>query len=228
MNHKLNQPIMNLIGILTVILLVTGGCSPGATPSPTAIPPTSTSIPPTSTSIPPTPAPTPDLISLVKAYEDAFNAHDLEATVAMFTETAVFQGDWIVAIFKGDIQAQHDYSFGLNQEIRNSECTIGNDAVTCKAVIKDDCVTAAGFDGANLSSIDYIFENRKIHKVTATFVSEELVAVNGFYMGMFGWGAMHRQEENRKLADSNGSNLYNRETGKIVAKLCQEYAATKP
>jgi hypothetical protein len=83
MNYKQNRSISNLIVFLTFVSLIAVGCNPAVTASPTAIPPTLTPMPPTA-------IPTPDLISLVKAYEEAFNAHDLEATVALFNDLAVY------------------------------------------------------------------------------------------------------------------------------------------
>jgi hypothetical protein len=226
MNNKKNKHTAISIGIVISILWITSGCSPAATPSPTPMPPTVTPIPPNPTQIPPTP--TPDLLSLVRAYEEVFNRHDLEAVVALFADDAVLQSAWIIGIYKADIKIQHDFVFGLNQTIQNSECNVVKDTVTCKALVRDDCIKAAGIDGYHYTSVEYVFEDMKIYRVTGTESSDDGQTMTGFYDGMFGWSGAHRPEENSKLSDSNGSPIVNRETGKIYVKLCQEYAATKP
>ena len=226
MNNKKNKHTAISIGIVISILWITSGCSPAATPSPTPMPPTVTPIPPNPTQIPPTP--TPDLLSLVRAYEEVFNRHDLEAVVALFADDAVLQNAWINGIYKADIKIQHDFVFGLNQTIQNSECSVVKDTVACKALVRDDCIKAAGIDGYHYTSVEYVFEDMKIYRVTGTESSDDGQTMEGFYDGMFGWSGAHRPEENSKLSDSNGSPIVNRETGKIYVKLCQEYAATKP
>ena len=228
MNNKKNKHTAISIGIVISILWITSGCSPAATPSPTPMPPTVTPIPPNPTQIPPTPTPTPDLLSLVRAYEEVFNRHDLEAVVALFADDAVLQNAWINGIYKADIKIQHDFVFGLNQTIQNSECSVVKDTVACKALVRDDCIKAAGIDGYHYTSVEYVFEDMKIYRVTGTESSDDGQTMTGFYRRMFGWSSAHRPEENSKLSDSNGSPIVNRETGKIYVKLCQEYAATKP
>jgi predicted phosphohydrolase len=130
-----------------------------------------------------------------------------------------------VAIYKADIQANHDYWFGLNAEMQNSECTEANGTVTCKMVIQHDCASAAGMDGLHYPSIEYVFENHLIQKVTSWIMEEDLFAMNGFIVSVNGWSAVERSEEVRQMSDSG---ISNREAGKIMVKLCQEYAATKP
>ena len=214
MNIKINQSVANIIGIFLATILIASACSPAATPSPTAIPAT----------------PTPDPIGLVKAYEEAFNRHDLDAVMALFADDAATQNVWFVGssvISKPDISLQHDYSFGRNHTIQNSECSMDNDTVTCQAVTWDDCTKAAGLDGLHYKSVKYVFEDKKINKVTGTIVGDDYAAMGRFNSRLIYWTQANRSEELDKVIDGEFL-IINREAGEILAKLCQEFAAANP
>jgi len=212
MNIKLNKYVAAIIGILLAITVIASGCSPAATLSPTAIPPT----------------PTPDLIGLVKAYEDAFNRHDLEATMALFVDNATYKlGEWYTSVIKQLTSDYHNTLFGLNSVIQNTECTTLNATVSCKVVLHHDCTEAAGMDGDHYTS-DYIIENGKIGSFHALELPEDYRALNNLYDPMITWAAKNNPEEWKKIWGLNGSLIYNFETGKIWAKGCRDYAATKP
>ena len=226
MNSTFNPTIARLIGIGIIILLIASGCASAASPSPSPLPPTP--IPPTPTPIPPTPEPAPDRIGLVQAYEEAYNQHDLEGVTALFADDAMVQNAWINGVYKDDIKNRHDFNFGVNSTIQNSDCSLVKDTVTCKAVTWDDCITAAGLDGFHFTSVEYVFEDMKIYRINGPITSEDSQANNGFMNAMFFWSPANRPEENAKMYDSNNNLISNHETGMIVSKLCQEYAAENP
>jgi hypothetical protein len=218
MNIKLNQFVATIIGILLATILLASACSPVATPSPTLLPPTS--IPTT---------PTPDLIGLVKAYEEAFNRHDPEAIMVMFADKSKYQwGGWTTAIVNQDISDLHDYFVSVNEEIQNTGCTIEGSVVKCQAVFRDDCTKSAGMDGEHFTSVVYNIENGKIQKVTAIELSKDNIKLNYFYNRMLNWSQKNNSEEYNKLFNEYNSFTWNQESGTIMSKFCQEYVDTIP
>jgi len=212
MNIKLNHYVANIIGILLTITLIASGCTPAATPSPTAILPT----------------PTPDLIGLVNAYEEAVNRHDLDATMAMFADKSMYQwGDWKSALAKQDISDLHNFFFETNEDVQNTGCTVEGFVVKCQAVFRSDCTVSAGMEGEHFTFVEYTFENGKIRLVRAIGLREDHVTLDNFYTSLLDWGSKNYQEEYSKL-NSGGAFLFNQETGNIMSMLCKEFDAAKP
>jgi hypothetical protein len=211
-SKRKNQTVFST-GVLTLILLTLGGCSSASTPSPTTIPPS------------------PDPVSLVKSYEEAFNQHNLDTTMALFSDEAIDQwGTHYTAVLKQDVRSYHEFMFGLNSVLENTECTQSQDMVNCKSVLRFDCTDAAGMDGDHYT-IDYTFENGKIYKITAVELPEDLNVLNTFMRQTSAWAEKNNLEGWKNSMGSMGSmgtlNILS-ESGQAWAKACQEYAATKP
>jgi hypothetical protein len=227
MVKKFNPSITAIAGILIAIILVASSCSQAATPLPTPLPPTL--IPPTQP---------PDLLSLVRAYEEAVKSHDIDRIMALFTGNATYEwGQWTTAIFNQEVRDLHSYMIGVNGEWQNTGCVVDGSVVKCQAVFRDDCAKSAGIDGEHFTSIEYTFEKGKLNKVNSEELPEDRRVLWSFYTRMFDWASKNNLEGYDKLSaftdtiGAGGGNMEltrNMETGNIMSKYCQEYLDKKP
>ncbi len=96
----------------------------------------------------PTPTPTLGPLDIVKAYEEAFNKHDIAATMALLTEEFTLRrprdGDSYMG--KDSVQEFIENWFGSNGEVHFTDCTNSADKVTCKLAAEEDCTRSFGMD----------------------------------------------------------------------------------
>jgi hypothetical protein len=199
------------IVVLTTVSLLAGGCSPA---TPTQPPPTATQPPATPTTGP---------LDLVKAYEEAFNRHDVEAVMALVSDNI-----WIDLVnWPSDQshsrQESHDLLeswFALNVEFHHTDCkTTGSSVVGCKAVASLDCSKAAGMSGINFLAVTFDLHNSKIDQITLQMQPDDENTYSSFLNNMEQWANRVHPEEMKKVTVTNG------EMGAIYGGLCKEYAA---
>jgi hypothetical protein len=175
-----------------------------------------------------TPIPTPDQVGQVKAFEDAYNRHDVDGALAMFADKA-----WYFQFFPNQqIRDYFVYSKAMSAESHFSDCAWAKDTVTCKSSIySDTCTKLAGLQGIPDKDVVFTFKDGKISKVSsASMESAEINIIWNFYGAIVYWA-----ENNDKTAELDKAGppgdyrftIYNNEAGEVTAKLCQEYADSK-
>ncbi len=154
--------------MLSLMLLILAACA-----VPAAAPP-----PPTAT---PEPPPAPDPTTIVQALADALNAGDLDATMALIADDAVFQMDFydetligadqFRALF-GELIAGHFRIEALPQEVDGG-------TVTTATKTWGDGIPGGG---PNVATEVYVVENGKITSISWTPTEETMAAMEAVGM----------------------------------------------
>ena len=125
-------------------------------------------------SIPASPTPpaamTSSELSLVMAYESAFNRHDLDGTMALLSENvSFFLTDWNSQFLsRQETQNAHAYFIAINGEIQLTDCELSANTVLCKLIWADDCSRAAGMNGVD-EEVIFTLNGDKIRKIAWQF-----------------------------------------------------------
>lgn len=203
--RKIDFYVAGVIVLLITLILLTTGCS------------SATKVVPT---------PTPDPVGQVKAFEDAYNRHDVDGALAMFAENA-----WYFQYFPNQqIRDYFAYSKAMSAESHFSDCAPAQDTVTCKSsTYSDTCTKLAGVRGMPDKNIVFTFKDGKISKVSsASEESAEAYNVYNFYGAIIYWAVNNDKTAELDKTGPAGSDyrftIYNSEAGEATARLCQEYA----
>ncbi len=198
-------------------------------PTPTPIPPTPTPNPPTPTPVPPTPTPEPDLLSLVEAYLEAHNRHDLEAGMAFFVEDAALGIGSVSAKGQEQIRTFHEHQFKLNAELQHDDCSVEENTVICQAVLSNDWEQAVGINKIQFTPWTYTFEAGLIQQVSAT-PDPETEQILGWILADFKlWAAENHQSEFTQLFSPDGQIIHSGENAVLLVSLVEEWrAAVEP
>jgi hypothetical protein len=199
--------------ILIFVILLTmlaSGCSKQASP------------PATPTSPPPTPTMGP--VDVVKAYEDAWNRHDVPGAMAWLTEDVSFsQKDLWELTTQQDVQKGHEFFLALPVEVHYTDCQTSADTVTCKMTYADACTQAFGMNAAPGETVLTIVNNKiKMIKWTMDPAADAQYWAN-FDKFMSWFEKTYPDEYKWTQTDDN---WLTKENGAILAKRFQEYGAT--
>jgi hypothetical protein len=178
-------------------------------------------------------APVGDLMSVVHAFEAAYNRHDVDATTGLFTDMGCIDwglrgecGYWLGQLLR--------YDSALHRELALSDCRVEDGRVTCKGVQRDDCLAAGGLDETHFAAVVFLFEDGKISLVTATKTSEEAQRDLVFLYALAGWAHRTRPAEWSRagredlLDDMKYSPPFVDLKGTLMSALCAEYGASAP
>ena len=193
-----------LIGVLLT------GCTTLA-PAPT---PTTTLVPPTSSM---------SAVDVVKAYKTAFDRRDVSATMALLTDDVWLlesnDGGW--ALTREDVQAAHEFNFGVNTEVDYTDCQPSGNAVICKLNYSLECSRDFGI-GIHGNALFKILDG-KIQTIWWDFNSTDMTKFWESWNKFDPWWKTTYPDE-YTMANNN---WMTKENGALLAKRCKEYAATK-
>jgi hypothetical protein len=169
----------------------------------------------------PTQTPTTRPETLVKAYEDAFNQHDLAAVMDLLSEkVSINLVGWTDQARSG--QEARDLNgmwFAMNFEMHYSNCKTTGTMVYCNAVASVDCSKAAGMNGINFSNASFEINNNKIDQIVMQMQADDEKTYRSFLNHMEQWMNEVQPGELEK------TDIINQESGTIYSSLCREYAA---
>jgi len=165
----MKQPGRKNLVIWIVVLMMAGACAAPSAPAPTPAPPTlaptpaaptPATAPPTAapttaaptpvppTAVPATLAPTPNVLVLITAFQDAYNKGDTNSLMPLFVEDP----NWTLGVgmygtgetlrpanTTKDVRDTLEIGFKINSRLEASDCTTKNGGASCTLVIKDDC-----------------------------------------------------------------------------------------
>ena len=200
MNHKKLLPQMIGLTLVMLLLVACGTPQPAATPTPkpatstpvpptptpipptpTLVPPTPTPIPPTPTPVPPTPTPIPQAVA--STLEEALNAGDVDAAMALFTADAVVK--LVPALPPGspdtftgaeEIRAWFEELVAMNFEIGIEVLQVEGDTVTTRTSTWVDATREMGVAPLVATEV-YTVQAGKIKGFTWTISDESLAKV---------------------------------------------------
>ena len=178
----------------------------------------------------PTPTPTMSPLDVVKAHEEAFNLHDITSLMALLTEEVVLRRPQDGDSYKGkdSVQGFMESWFGLNGEVHFTECTNSADMVTCKLAAVEDCVRSFGMDAYHWDA-SFKIVGDKISEITWDHDnSDDSRQYVGTWNKALAWSKKSLPNEYTQIMqymqqDNYGHSL---EKGKLVSKICKEFAAS--
>lgn len=169
----------------------------------------------------------PNYINLVKAYESANNAHDIDTVMTMFTEDAQFElvGQETLPNREA-IQAIHEYDKGINTRLTFQNCSVEGLIVTCTVAEQNDWLIAANLGEIFYPSSIFTFtETGKIQKIAATLSAEDGAAMGGVLAEFIPWLMAERAQESAPLFTPEGQFVYSEANGLLVVDLLAQWQA---
>jgi hypothetical protein len=195
--------------ILTLVLVLLAACVPVAAPAAAPSP------------APPTPAPAADLVAPAKAFVAAMNAGNVDAALALFAEDTRLDAFGSPARGKEASRAVLDWLVAREVQQQIADCRPQADRVACTASYADGCSAASGLPSD--WSMKLVFVYQPDGKIKQAFLSHEAPLpedVGSFWMEWLDWVRANRSGDLYKVNEDDG------EGGKLLVKLCREYAAT--
>jgi hypothetical protein len=170
------------------------------------------------------------MLAVVKAFQDAYNRHDVDAALDLFGKTACT--DWSDGPRCRDsgLEKLLRYEAALNSEIEISDCSVEGDRATCEATERNDCLAAGSQGGTHFAPVVFWFQDGVIAVIAATRMSADTQRARGFLSSLAGWAQKSRPAEWDKagrgdLLDAGASPVFDDQTGAAMSALCKEYAA---
>jgi hypothetical protein len=206
MNAQRTSSVIFAIVLLIVVGILVNACS-------------------TATPLAPTLTPTMSPVDLVKAYDDAYNHHDIVAVMGLMTEDVSLElGQHYYAWTRKETQAfLENYLFGLNSEVHHTDCSPSGDQVSCRAVFIDDWWLATGLTGYHFAIADFTLQENKIKKITyGNDQPSDLMTIINWSDKFEEWLLKNYPSEYDKL----NSDLAASGEGQSISKRIKEYTAT--
>jgi hypothetical protein len=227
------------LAVLVIVLSLVAGCATAPPALPATQPPAAE---PSSTQPPPAPAPTAalatspsaapaaDLLALVKAFEEAYNRHDVGATLGLVGQTACTDWSDGPRCRSTGLEDLLRYDAALNSQLKIGECTLDGDRATCSATGRNDCLTSGSLDATHYAPVVFWFQDGKIAVIAATRAPVDTQRDWGFLSSLAAWAQQTRPAEWDKagrgdLLDPGISPTFDGQTGAVMSALCKEYAA---
>ncbi len=203
MNGQRIKSVVLAIVLWVALSILASACGPAAPPAPTA---------------------TPSPVDLVKAYEDAFNRHDMEGVMGLLSENIKFHMSSYYSSNRDTMQSLlKEVYFGFNSEIRHIDCTTSEYSVTCKSVFNADWVKAAEVNEQHFGKAVFTFHENKIGGIEYGLENaDERAKFDNFFISFFEWFEKKYPDEYEKYANDHLLPGF----GQTVNMRIQEYAAS--
>jgi hypothetical protein len=214
MNRQISRWFCFATVVSAVGVILVTACSPAAL----------TQVPPTPTQVLPTPTMGP--VDVVKAYEDAFNRHDVQGTMAWLTEDVSFLvPSWgnMELKTRQDVQKLHEFYLAGPIEVHYTDCQTSANTVTCKTTYAEACSRAFGINVVPGVAV-FTMLNDKIQTIKWDLTSDESNQYSENFDKFFSWWEKTYPDEFKW--SQTDDNWLTKENGAILAKRCQEYGAT--
>ena len=162
---------------------------------------------------------------LVKAYETAFNNHDVDGTLALMAGNPHIQDEIYGVNIDGQRQAQgfFDYLFTLNANMKISDCENTSEAtVVCKTTYNDDCTRAACMEDYR-RDLQFNFLGQAIQRLAWTNDAEQDLQKYCDFMDQYEpWLKTAYPDEFDQVMNEP---YFDHTLGEINSQRCQEFAA---
>jgi hypothetical protein len=175
------------------------------------------------------PKDTVDMIEQVKAYERAHNGYDVDATMALFAENAVFElvGEDTLPNLEA-IRAMHEYDKGIQAQITFENCLADGLTVTCQVKEQNQWLSAAGLGEIFYPSSRFTFDEAgQIEKIVTTISAEDGAAMGSVLAAFIPWLMQERPEQSKSLFMPEGTFIYNETNGVLVIDLLAQWQSER-
>jgi hypothetical protein len=169
----------------------------------------------------------PKPVDLVKAYQGAYNSHDLDGLMSLFTDDAAFEvvGQFVLK-GKEDVRRVAEYDSALNIHMTISQFTTRGDTVWCHLAETNDWLKTAGIGEATYSAM-FVIEDGLIKLIRGESTPEIDKALNQVLEPLLEWASKERPEQLAEMTPE-GKFAYNAENAKKSLALLREWQeATK-
>ncbi|MCK4329991.1 nuclear transport factor 2 family protein [candidate division WOR-3 bacterium] len=164
----------------------------------------------------------PKLENRVKAFEKAYNSHDLERIMSLYAENATFEavGQFVLK-GKEQIRDLTEYDIALNIHMSISECIAKGDTVICKLAETNDWFKTAGIKETYYST-KFVFSDGLIKLLRANATPETNQAFSQVLNPLTEWASKERPQQLAEMMPA-GRFVYNAENAKKALALLQEW-----
>lgn len=169
----------------------------------------------------------PKPVDLVKAYQRAYNSHDLDGLISLFADDATFEvvGQFVLK-GKEDIRHMAEYDFTLHIHMTVNRFTTRGDTVFCELIEINDWLEVAGIEEA-LYTARFVFDDGLIKLIRGKSSPQTEKAFNQVLKPLLEWASKERLEQLAEMMPE-GKFVYNAENAKKSLVLLREWQdATK-
>ena len=166
----------------------------------------------------------PDLMDLIKAYEKAYNNHDLEGLMSLYTEEVRFE---VIGSFvkygKEEVRKLTEYDFAVNVHMDISDIRIDWDTVIFRLTESNDWFRLAGVDELVYEPNKVVFKDGLIKEIKSEITKDSAIALGKAWNDLMGWAT---KEKTKELSDlmPEGEFIYNKNTAKKWLELLKEWS----
>ncbi len=169
-----------------------------------------------------------DLITLVKAFQELANRHDIDAVMGKFTEDAEFEMVGQAAVKgKKEIRQIFEYDAGVNTELQFFDFKSEGDTVSCQVVERNDRLKASGFDKLLHTSCSFTFRDQLIQKFITSADAESARAFGEVMRKFLPWIQKNYPKDYSRLFTPEGRFIRNRENGERVVLLMKDWRSSQ-
>ncbi len=166
----------------------------------------------------------PENLGLAQSFLAAANQHDVEKVLGMFDENAEFE---LVGLYriegKKQIRNVFEYDAGVHTKLELLDIQIEEDTVKGRLIERNDRLDAIGFNKLDCPFCSLTFRNGRIQKFSAKADDGAIKKVSEAWKGFLPWITRKYPSDRAILFTSEGKFIYNRENGKRVVILLNEW-----
>jgi|PlaIllAssembly_1097288.scaffolds.fasta_scaffold373949_2 ketosteroid isomerase-like protein len=163
-------------------------------------------------------------LSLAQSFLAAANQYDVEKVLGMFHDNAEFE---LVGLYrlegKNQIRNVFEYDAGVHTKLELLDIQVEEDTVKGKLVERNDRLDAIGFNKLDYPFCSLTFRNGRIQKFSAKADDEAIKKIGEMWKGFLPWITREYPSDRAILFTSEGKFIYNRENGKRVVTLLNEW-----
>lgn len=161
---------------------------------------------------------------VVTSYERAYNAHQIDSLLVLFTDDAQYEftGMETPLVGKEAISQKARYDSTLDSQIKLIIERIKRDTVFVNAMETNNWLFTAGLQPNVYSSIAFVISNGKIKRVRAELSEPSVAAINAVMGALIPWAQENEPEKLGRLL-SGGGFVYNRESAALSLELLDDW-----
>jgi len=169
----------------------------------------------------------PNLMDLIKAYEKAYNEHDLEGVMSLYAEDVRFEaiGSFVKA-GKEEVRKLTEYDFAVNVQMDISNIKVVGDTIIFRLTESNDWFRLAGIDELVYEPNKVVFKDGLIKEIRSEITKESAMDFGKVWKDLKGWAKEEKVEELSELMP-DGVFIYNKNTAKKWLELLKEWSELK-
>lgn len=159
---------------------------------------------------------------VVKEYESAFNSHDVNELVSLFTDNAVIELSSLNRLNgKNQIRDYAEYDSVLSAKITISDIAENDGRAFFVMILKNDLLKTLGINEAKYSLI-FKVDDGKIENISGSATNETEIKLKSFQNTFMLWAAREKPDVLNEIMP-NGNLIYNAKNAKRYLNLVIEW-----